>query len=205
MALNPFGSNGSDGDTPFDGSGLKLKNVKTRAELNKVEFSSILKVAEKYLLLPPSQKSAPFNYEWLLKLHEEMFGSIWEWAGRIRTSNRNIGVRWEMAPTELGALAMEAERRHDETGSIVIATAAEFHHKAVHAHPFEDGNGRWARMVANIWQFQHGMPITIWPDTGLRDTASSIREEYIEAIKQADDHNFDPLIGLHTVHLDSDE
>lgn len=205
MALSPFGSDGSDHDTPFDGSGLKLKNVKTRAELYKVEFNAILKVAEKYLLSPPSRRLAPFNYEWLHRLHEEMFGSIWEWAGTIRNTDKNIGARWEMVPTELGALAMEADKRHDETGPIVIATAAEFHHKAVHAHPFEDGNGRWARMVANIWQFQHGMPITMWPDEGLRDTASPIRDEYIKAIKEADYLNFNPLIDLHTKHLERDE
>ena len=89
--------------------------------------------------------------------------------------------------------------------TVVIATAAEFHYKAVHAHPFEDGNGRWARMVANIWQFQHGMPITIWPVEGLRDTASPIREEYIKAIKEADHLNFNPLIDLHAEHLEVDE
>ena len=116
MALSPFGSDGSDHDTPFDGSGLKLKNVKTRAELYKVEYNAILKVTEKYLLSPPSRRLAPFNYEWLLKLHEEMFGSIWEWAGTIRNTDKNLGVRWEMVPTELGALAMEADKRHDETG-----------------------------------------------------------------------------------------
>ena len=64
-------------------------------------------------------------------------------------------------------------------------------------HPFEDGNGRWARLLANIWLMQHGQPVTIWPATGLRETESPIRGEYIAAMKQADLRNYGPLIDLH--------
>ena len=64
-------------------------------------------------------------------------------------------------------------------------------------HPFEDGNGRWARLLANIWLMQHDQPVTIWPATDLRETESPIRGEYIAAMKQADLRNYGPLIDLH--------
>lgn len=67
----------------------------------------------------------------------------------------------------------------------------------VWVHPFEDGNGRWARLLANIWLMQHDQPVTIWPATDLRDTESPIRGEYIAAMKQADIRNYGPLIDLH--------
>ena len=78
--MNPFGSAGKDDDTPFDGSGLKIKTIKTRRQLNEAEFGSILRVTEKYLLSKPSHKLAPFTFGWLLELHREMLGSIWSWA-----------------------------------------------------------------------------------------------------------------------------
>ena len=46
-------------------------------------------------------------------------------------------------------------QRHSETGELVIATATEYHHRAVWVQPFEDDNGRWARLLANIWLMQH--------------------------------------------------
>ena len=195
--MNPFGSTGKDDDTPFDGSGLKIKSIKTRRQLNEAEFESILRVTEKYLLSKPSHKLAPFTFGWLLDLHREMLGSIWSWAGEIRTTQKNIGVSPNIVTAELGVIAIESEKRHSETGELVIATAAEFHHRAVWVHPFEDGNGRWARLLANIWLMQHDQPVTIWPSTDLRDTESPIRGEYIAAMKQADLRNYGPLIDLH--------
>ncbi|MCY2974549.1 MAG: Fic family protein [Planctomycetota bacterium] len=138
------------------------------------EFESILRVTEKYLLSKPSHKLAPFTFGWLLELHREMLGSIWSWAGEIRTTQKNIGVSPKIVSAELGVIAIESEKRHSETGELVIATAAEFHHRAVWVHPFEDGNGRWARLLANIWLMQHDQPVTIWPATDLRDTESPI-------------------------------
>ena len=44
--MNPFGSAGKDDDTLFDGSGLKIKSIKTRRQLNEAEFESILRVTD---------------------------------------------------------------------------------------------------------------------------------------------------------------
>jgi len=195
--VKPFRSTGQDDDTPFDGSGLKIKTIKTRRQLNEVEFASILRVTEKYLLVKPSRKLAPFTFSWLLELHREMLGSIWNWAGQIRTTQKNIGVNPAIVVAELGVIAIESENRHGETGDLVIATAAEFHHRAVWVHPFEDGNGRWARLLANIWLMQHDQPVTLWPANDQRSTESPIRTEYIAAMKQADLRNYGPLIDLH--------
>ncbi|MCE2813121.1 MAG: mobile mystery protein B [Planctomycetaceae bacterium] len=203
--MNPFGSSGNKDDTPFDGSGLKIKSIKTRRQLNEAEFESILRVTKKYLMSKPSQKLAPFTFGWLLELHREMLGSIWSWAGEIRTTQKNIGVSANIVTAELGVIAIESEKRHSETGDLVIATAAEFHHRAVWVHPFEDGNGRWARLLANIWLMQHDQPVIIWPASDLRDTESPIRGEYIAAMKHADLRNYGPLIDLHKRFSDSQE
>lgn len=176
---------------------MKIRTIKTRRQLNEVEFASILRVTEKYLLTKPNRQLAPFNFSWLLELHREMLGSIWTWAGQIRTTHKNIGVSPSIIVAELGVIAMEAEKRHGEASDLVIATAAEFHHRAVWVHPFEDGNGRWARLLANIWLMQNDQPATLWPATDLREAESPIRSEYIAALRQADGRNYGPLINLH--------
>lgn len=78
----------------------------------------------------------------------------------------------------------------------LIEQAARLHHGAVSIHPFENGNGRWARMLANIWLKLHGSPPTVWPQESVGET-SIIRDEYLNAVKAADAMDFAPLIALH--------
>ena len=70
------------GETPIDDiSGLKVKGVTTRSELNKIEAENIRKAVVKYLAAKPSRRTAPFDLPWVLQLHREMFGDVWAWAG----------------------------------------------------------------------------------------------------------------------------
>jgi hypothetical protein len=69
-------------------------------------------------------------------------------------------------------------------------------HRAVLIHPFQNGNGRWARMLANIWLKQSGQKIIAWPDQAI-ENASVIRQTYIQAVKAADNGDYLPLIALH--------
>lgn len=58
------------GETPIDDiSGLRLKQVKTRAALNVAEAENILKAAVKYLSGRPSRRMARFDVNWMLRLH----------------------------------------------------------------------------------------------------------------------------------------
>jgi Fic family protein len=75
--------------------------------------------------------------------------------------------------------------------------AATLHYRGVLIHPFENGNGRWARLLANIWLKQHDQPVTLWPEEGITGGTSPIRTEYIQALKLADQCNMRSLIDLH--------
>src|SRR5690348_4240676 len=83
------------GETPIDDlSGLRVKGISLRRELNQLEAANILKVLEKYFYgqLKLSRKVVPFDYCWALALHREMFGEVWDWAGVPRRHDTNIGV-----------------------------------------------------------------------------------------------------------------
>jgi Fic family protein len=54
------------------------------------------------------------------------------------------------------------------TDRSLLDQAVMLHHKAVPIHPFENGNGRWSRMLASIWLHLHGSAITQWPGTWSR-------------------------------------
>ena len=184
------------GETPIDPSGLKNRGaITTRRELADAEARNINKAFLKYLAARPDPRSAPFDYDWLLGLHREMFRDVWEWAGVIRTHDLNIGaahfeIRERLAAL-VGDLEVWAEYKHP-----IEMQAVWLHHRAVWIHPFENGNGRWARLLANVWLKRHGEPITAWPDRVI-GTASEVREEYLAAIRAADEQNFDALAALH--------
>lgn len=77
----------------------------------------------------------------------------------------------------------------------LVEQSARLHYRAVAIHPFANGNGRWSRLLANIWLKQNGQPLIMWPQTTSGDT-STIRSEYLAAIQAADQGDYDVLIGL---------
>jgi len=84
-----------------------------------------------------------------------------------------------------------------------VEQSVRLHHGAVHIHPFENGNGRWSRMLANIWLKQTEDKFVRWPEDTIA-CLSPIREEYLVAIKAADEYDFAPLIDLHERFLRDD-
>lgn len=75
-----------------DLSGLRIKAIRTTAELNAAEAESVRRVVLKHLLARPSKHSARFDVLWLSKLHMEMFEDVWVWAGKYRKYETNIGT-----------------------------------------------------------------------------------------------------------------
>ena len=187
------------GETPIDPSGLRpglRKRIRTRGELIPHEAENIRAAITKYLAAVPTKRTAKFTEEWALKLHKEMFGRVWTWAGRLRTLELSIGVAPERVATEFHKLFADIHCWQEPEMPFVVQ-AATLHHRAVWIHPFENGNGRWARLLANIWLRLHNQPLTRWPETGIAGHESTIRREYIATLQEADGHNLGPLIALH--------
>lgn len=184
------------GQTPIDDlSGLKDRSITTQAELNALEAENIRKATVKYLAAKPSRRSARFDLAWALKLHKEMFGDVWEWGGRVRTTELNMGSPAYQVSVQLQTL-LDDLRAWNEAGMPLIEQAVRLHHRAVAIHPFLNGNGRWSRMLGNIWLKLNGVEPVEWPESTL-GAESTVRNEYIAAIRRADDHDYGPLIALH--------
>jgi Fic-DOC domain mobile mystery protein B len=182
------------GETPIDDiSGLKIKGIYTRRELNLAEAENIAEAVEKYLLGPPSAIDAPFDYTWVLQLHREMFGKVWDWAGIPRTQNKNIGVPYNRVEQLLYDLTLRLPYWKDLS---FLEQSVRLHHQAVYIHPFENGNGRWSRMLANIWLYKNGCRVVKWPENLLGER-SPVRQEYLECIMAADQNDLTRLIAMH--------
>lgn len=87
----------------------------------------------------------------LRDLHTRLFGPIWQWGGRLRRRELNIGVAPELIAVELrstlGTIAWRWSHTSDWTArqlGIVV------HAETVRIHPFADGNGRTTRLLADL-------------------------------------------------------
>lgn len=185
------------GETPYeDLSGFKqIKRFPSpsRDTVDELEEENIRGAVIKYLSARPSEKIARFDYDWLLQLHVEMYGDVWEWAGQFRTTNTNVGVDKYKIREAVAALARDV-KEWPEHYKDPLEVAMRLHHRAVHVHPFNNGNGRWSRLLSNIWLKQNEHPLTEWPPAIAKE--SPIRDEYLIAVKEADHLNFDRLMRL---------
>jgi len=190
-----------DDATPFgDVSGLKLPNNKvyTLNEVYEKEAENIANATIKYLSAPPSKREATFSYGWMMDLHNEMFGDVWDWAGKLRKIELSIGIKAYLVPMELKKLCDDMAYWDKNKTFDVFETATRIHHRAVQIHPFQNGNGRWSRMLANIYLRQNGkMPVRWQEDLLAKENPK--RSEYIEALKKADNGDYNDLIELHKI------
>ena len=190
-----------DNATPLDDiSGLKLPNDRlyTLKEIYIHEANNIALATLKYLSAPPSKVLAPFSYEWMQKLHYDMFGNVWDWAGKFRKVELSIGIKAYLVPTTLKELVDDIAYWDKHKTFDMHETATRIHHRAVQIHPFQNGNGRWSRMLANIYLRQNGSMPVKWQEN-LLSSENLKRDEYIEALKMADNGEYKALIEMHRV------
>ncbi len=76
------------------------------------------------------------------------------------------------------------EREDSEINPIILA--ALFHYRFIRIHPFDDGNGRIARILMNFSLMQYGYPPVVIKTTD--------KENYISVLQQADAGVFEPFI-----------
>ena len=69
-------------------------------------------------------------------------------------------------------------RRQEDEDEHPIIIAATFHYRFIRIHPFDDGNGRMARLLMNMILIKHGYTVAIVP--------IEERSQYIGMLEQAD-------------------
>jgi Fic-DOC domain mobile mystery protein B len=190
------------GATPIDPSGLRDKSIRTLDQLYRAEAENVRQAHVRYFGGGLTRRMAPFDYAWLLRLHKQMFGRVWDWAGQARCGDLNLGCPWHEVPAQLQAMLADLDAWQAVPGTSALERASRLHHRAVWVHPFRNGNGRWARMLTNIWLRLSGNQLVVWPeDTMAR--GGGVREEYLASLRMADDGDFGRLLALHRRYSDS--
>lgn len=109
---------------------------------------------------------APLSEKNLLDIHAEVMADIDAMgAGLFRTGRVLItGTRYVPPGSHrFSELIPALMTLANEPGSHPVIQAAELHYNLVAVHPFNDGNGRTARLMMNYHLLRHGYPLAIIP------------------------------------------
>jgi Fic-DOC domain mobile mystery protein B len=185
-----------EGQTPLDEEekeGLLIPTISTRGELNEFEQANIQQAIE-WTMRTRFTTEEILTEDFLFLVHRKMFGEVWEWAGKMRKTNKNIGVDKHFISVEVRKLIDDCiywianqTYSHDEI-------AIRFSHRIVKIHLFPNGNGRHSRLIADIMISNiFKKPVFTWGRSDL-SKKNTMRKAYLEAIHLADNEIYKSLI-----------
>ena len=186
-----------DGATPLDPDetlGLKFAHIQTRGELDQMEQVNI---QDGLRWLSRQKNITVLDDLFLRELHRRLFGEVWSWAGMFRLTEKNIGVAPEQIAVSLRNLLDDAQYWVVHKTYSQQEIALRFHHKLVQIHLFPNGNGRHARIATDALLKTLGEREINWGSASLNNN-NAHRQTYIEALREADKGNYQPLLEKFT-------
>lgn len=184
----------SDGKTPLSPEELAdlIPNLATKQELNEWERENIL-LARDWATTDRASAVDMASDEYVRKLHRKMFDQTWKWAGEYRGTEKNIGVPFHEIREGVMALLGDVRYWIENSTYSLDEIAVRFHHRLVVIHPFANGNGRHARLIADVLAMKLGRPAFTWGAASLVKEGEA-RDQYLDAIRTADSGDIQPLV-----------
>lgn len=194
--MNKFTSTKPKGATSFNETAF---GIIPRSKLLKLELEG----TKRGLELITGICNLEITPEIIIRLHKESFGWIFpDWAGKYRTIRVEFSGKEAVLPHEISQLIINLcldlkERvKHLDSGKSdyienVVELLSWFQHRFVWIHPFQDYNGRIARMLTILILLKLSLPaIEIKAETGLA------RKRYLGAMYAADESDYSKLENL---------
>lgn len=175
--------------TPDERAALRPTWIATRADINGAEAANVAAGAA----WGTRQQGELLTDAFVRELHRRMFNDVWAWAGKYRLSERNIGIDPHLIVVEVRYLLDDARHWIENRTFPPDEIAVRMHHRLVFVHPFANGNGRHARLMADILAERLGSQRFTWGSADLAPTGET-RRRYIAALRAADAHEIAPLL-----------
>ena len=165
-------------------------------ELQLLEEEGLVNAYE--LLLHEIRTDTPLTSELIRYVHGQIFGQLYEWAGRWRTVNiSKPGVMWpppaflddNMRVFERDVLSKLPASTLNNDVSFCEAVA-HIQGEFLVIHPFREGNARTIKLATDLLAAQSDRPPLRY------DQSDTDRDEYILAASQAFDRNYEPLAKI---------
>jgi cell filamentation protein len=171
-----------------------LVGIRSKREMDRVEGQEQLRALHELIRI--YGKSHRFTAADICRIHRIWLKNLYSWAGKYRRVNLTKGNFTFAAASQIPGLMEELERGplRDFTpcgfGTIeeTVKALAVVHTELVLIHPFRDGNGRLARLLATLMALQEGLPPLDFSSVkGYR------RKAYYTAIQAGLERNYKPM------------
>lgn len=167
-------------------------HITTQKELDEWEQHNILQ-AEQWAF--SGSKHSIMTISFLKQLHKKMFDKTWKWAGQFRIYQTNIGCEAAYIQQELGLAFNDAVYQLHRNVYPLREVSVRLHHRIVLIHPFPNGNGRLARLFADLMVVRNKEPRFSWGSGhDLKVAASEARSLYLTALRESDKGDYSKLI-----------
>jgi len=174
-----------------------LPGIRAVREMERHETEALFVATQ--LLIDETRRDQRFTADDIREMHKLWLSEIYTWAGQYRSVNVTKGSFTFAAASQIPRLMQELEGGPLREFTPCLFRAAEQQARAtaiVHAelvliHPFRDGNGRCARLLAVLMGLQAGLPVLDF--TGVRGHE---RTRYVAAVHAALDRNYEPMTAV---------
>jgi Fic-DOC domain mobile mystery protein B len=168
--------------------------VTTRADLNEAEQENIVRGAV-WARRRRGGAEALLKEDFSKTLHKRMFGEVWKWAGKYRQNELNVGISPQLVAAEMPMMFDNARYWVNHDTFPLDEIAVRLHHRLTQIHSFPNGNGRHARMMADLLIEKLGGKRFTWGSGSIGDTGT-LRTTYTQALQAADSHEIVPLVAF---------
>jgi cell filamentation protein len=174
-----------------------LGGVRSAREMAQRESEALLVATER--LIDETRVDQRFTAADVSRMHKGWLGRIYPWAGEYRQLNLGKDGFMFAAATQVPRLMREFERgplrqftpcRFDEAPAQAHALGV-VHAELVLIHPFREGNGRCARLLAMLMGLQAGLPAL-----DFRGIRGEEKGRYIAAIQATMGRNYAPIDAI---------
>jgi Fic-DOC domain mobile mystery protein B len=190
----------SDGNTPIraEEADQLIPRISTMGELNEYETVNILRAREWAFETRTMKSPDPLEESYLRELHLRMFDKVWKWAGTYRQTERNIGCDPKEILQRIPQLLANTRYWLENNTFSTDEALLRFHHELTRIHPFANGNGRHARLIADALAVKIGQAEFTWGARQDLVGEGDVRSRYLAALRalDADDKDVKPLLDF---------
>jgi Fic-DOC domain mobile mystery protein B len=171
-----------------------LPSLSTRAQLDEIERLNVNAARVWAMRATVLQRADLLSEAFSTELHRRMFNGIWRGAGKYRATERTPG--WEPKRIAEGVRMFldDAEGWLRFSTYPVDEAAVRLHHRLMAIRPWANGNGRHARLLADVVVASCGFEPLGWGSKSEAAGPGSARARYLGAIRAADSGDMAPLL-----------